>query len=116
LEVPVIDLTSHSEADRELKAKEIAAEEAQTPFDLDQGPLLSTKIVRLAPQNHLLLLTMHHIVSDAWSAGIFVQELGKLYAAFLKGEPSPLPEVGVQYGDYAAWLRDFLLGEVLVNL
>ena len=64
-------------------------EEARTPFDLSKGPLLRATILKLGTSEHVLLLTMHHIVSDAWSSGIFFRELGELYTAFLEGKPSP---------------------------
>src|SRR6266536_3814225 len=113
LDVPVTDLSSQPEAERESAAKDIAAKEARTPFDLSKGPLLRATILKLGQQDHVLLLTMHHIVSDAWSAAIFSQELCMLYTAFLEGKPSPLPELAIQYGDYAAWQRNFLKGKVL---
>ncbi|MBV9179769.1 MAG: hypothetical protein JO356_00535, partial [Acidobacteria bacterium] len=71
--------------------------------------------VRLDAEDHVLLLTMHHIVSDAWSAGIFFDELGTLYSAFLQGKPSPLPELVIQYADYAMWQRNWLTGTTLEN-
>ena len=83
------------------------------PFDLATGPLLRARLLRLADEDHVLLLTMHHIISDAWSAGIFLQELGVLYEAFCAGNPSPLPELAVQYSDYAVHERQWLQGEVL---
>ena len=83
------------------------------PFDLATGPLVRARLLRLADEDHVLLLTMHHIISDAWSAGIFLQELGVLYEAFCAGNPSPLPELTVQYADYAAQERQWLQGEVL---
>ncbi len=113
LDVPVTDLSSQPEAERESAAKDIAAKEARTPFDLSKGPLLRATILKLGQQDHVLLLTMHHIVSDAWSAAIFSQELCMLYTAFSEGKPSPLPELAIQYGDYAAWQRNFLKGKVL---
>jgi amino acid adenylation domain-containing protein len=113
LGVPVMDLSSKPHS--EVEAREIAAEEARTPFDLAKGPLLRAKILRLDARNHVLLLTLHHIVSDAWSAGIFMQELGEIYSAYLQGKPSPLPEITIQYADYAAWQRNFLQGKTLEN-
>ena len=113
LDVPVIDLTTQTQSQRELAATEVAAEESRTPFDLAKGPLLRAKILKLDRQDHVLLLTMHHIASDAWSAGVFFQELSTLYTAFCEGKPSPLPELAIQYADYAAWQRKFLQGKVL---
>ena len=115
LELPVIDLSGKPAANRETEAREVAAREARTPFDLQRGPLLRTTLVKLAEDDHVLLLTMHHIVSDAWSAAVFMQELGALYAAYSSGKPSPLPELALQYADYAVWQRAFLAGRVLEN-
>src|SRR6266700_5560518 len=113
LRVPVIDLSNKPQS--EFEAREIAAEEARTPFDLSKAPLLRAKILKLDAQNHVLLLTMHHIVSDAWSAGIFMQELGEIYSAYLQGKSSPLPELTVQYADYAAWQRTSLRDKAQEN-
>src|SRR5262249_45786375 len=77
------------------------------------GPLIRGRLIRLAQDEHILLITMHHIVSDGWSMGILVQELGALYNAFLRGEPDPLPELPVQYPDYAVWQRRWLTGQIL---
>ena len=115
LDVPLIDLTSRPQNTGEVEAQRIAAEEAQTPFDLSKGPLVRAKLLKLTDREHVLLLTMHHIVSDAWSAGVFFQELSALYSAFVESRPSPLPELTIQYADYAAWQRNFLQGPVLEN-
>jgi amino acid adenylation domain-containing protein len=109
LDLPVVDLSAADDAE----ARRIASEEAQTPFDLSKGPLLRAKLLRLAGEDHVLLVTMHHIVSDAWSAGVFLNELSMLYKAFSSGEASPLPELPVQYADFAAWQREWLQGEIL---
>lgn len=87
--------------------------EAQRPFDLQRGPLLRARLLRITPQEHVLLLTLHHIVSDGWSTGILVRELESLYGAFTAGEPSPLAELAIQYADYAIWQRDWLQGDTL---
>jgi acyl carrier protein len=115
LNVPEIDLSVRAESEREVRAKEIAAEEARNPFDLSKGPLLRATILKLDKQNHVLLLTSHHIVSDAWSSAVFLQELGALYSAYLEGKPSPLPELTLQYADYASWQKKYLQGAVLEN-
>ncbi len=109
MEMPVVDLNAGGEDE----ARRLAGEEAQTPFDLSTGPLLRAKLLRLAQDDHLLLVTMHHIVSDAWSAGVFLKELSVLYKAFSAGEASPLPELPIQYADFAAWQRNWLQGEIL---
>ena len=91
----------------------LAAEEAGTSFDLEAGPLLRGRLIRLADVEHALLITMHHIVSDGWSMGIFRNELSTLYGAFLRGEVDPLPELEIQYADYAVWQREWMDGEIL---
>jgi amino acid adenylation domain-containing protein len=88
-------------------------EEQRRPFLLTTGPLLRMTLLRLKKEKHLLLLSIHHIVWDRWSTGIFIQELSALYKAFSNGMPSPLPELLVQYADYAVWQQEWLSGEVL---
>jgi amino acid adenylation domain-containing protein len=105
------DLRGDPHADAEVER--LVAREADAPFDLERGPLVRTRLVRLADDDHLLLLTMHHVVSDAWSMGVFTRELVTLYTAFSQGEPDPLPALPVQYADYAAWQRHRVKGEVL---
>jgi len=83
------------------------------PFDLERGPLLRAHLLRLSGEEHVAVVVMHHIVSDGWSIGVLIRELGALYAAFSQGRPSPLPALAVQYADYAAWQRGWLQGEVL---
>jgi len=83
------------------------------PFDLARGPLLRVTLLRLNKTEHVLLLTIHHIISDGWSIGVFNRELAVLYEAFSAGKPSPLPELPIQYADYAAWQRQWLQGAVL---
>ncbi|WP_277961739.1 non-ribosomal peptide synthetase [Pseudomonas sp. RIT-To-2] len=91
----------------------IAAREAAEPFDLSQGPLVRGRLVRLADDDHVLLLTLHHIIADGWSAAVLTRELGALYQAFCQGAGDPLPALAVQYADYAAWQREWLSGPVL---
>ncbi|GHO70203.1 hypothetical protein KSC_090950 [Ktedonobacter sp. SOSP1-52] len=110
---PVIDLSGYDHQQREAAIEQLVEQEAEQPFDLRQGPLLRSWLLRLSPQEHILFLTMHHIVSDGWSMGILVQELTALYQAFRAGEPSPLPPLPIQYADYASWQRGWLQGEVL---
>ncbi|HEX8697002.1 MAG TPA: amino acid adenylation domain-containing protein, partial [Longimicrobium sp.] len=105
------DLAGH--ADRDAELGRLVAEEADAPFDLERGPLIRGRLVRLAEDDHVLLVTMHHVVSDAWSMGVLVDELGALYGAFRRGDPDPLPPLPVQYADYAAWQRRWVEGEVL---
>jgi amino acid adenylation domain-containing protein len=115
LEMPVIDLTRHSTGARQAEAHRLATEEARKPFDLAKGPLIRAQLIQLQAQEYLLLLSMHHIVSDGWSMGVLSQELGALYAAFAAGQPSPLPELPVQYADFAVWQRSWLEGGVLAS-
>jgi amino acid adenylation domain-containing protein len=113
LVLPVADLASLPGPAREAEAGRLAAAEGRTPFDLGRGPLFRARLLRLAPEEHLLLVTLHHIVSDGWSIGVLLRELSVLYRAFAAGEPSPLPELPIQYGDYAVWQREELAGEAL---
>ena len=87
----------------------------QRPFDLTRGPLLRCLLVRLDEPAHILLLTLHHIISDGWSIGVLVRELTTLYRAFSTGQPSPLPELPIQYADYALWQRHWLSGDTLAK-
>ena len=107
------DLCGAAEAAGELQR--LVAVEATASFDLERGPLIRGRLVRLAADEHVLLLTMHHIVSDGWSMGVLTRELGALYRAFAHGEADPLPPLAIQYGDYAVWQRRWLSGEVLAR-
>ncbi|HEV2844000.1 MAG TPA: amino acid adenylation domain-containing protein, partial [Thermoanaerobaculia bacterium] len=98
---------------REDEVRDLVAEDQRRPFDLAAGPLLRVSLLRLGEEEHVLLFSVHHIVSDGWSTGVLVREVGILYRAFAAGEPSPLPEPPVQYADYASWQRSWLQGEVL---
>ncbi|HYR07982.1 MAG TPA: amino acid adenylation domain-containing protein, partial [Longimicrobium sp.] len=111
--LPVEDLSGLSEADREAAVGQRAGEEARRAFDLSAGPLFRAALLRRGEEDHVLLLSMHHIVSDEWSMGVLFRELSALYAADREGGKSPLPELGVQYADYAVWQREQLAGEVL---
>src|SRR5579859_46278 len=111
IELPELDLTSIAEEkEREAEAVRLAREEAQQPFNLQQAPLLRGKLLRLDARNHVLLFTLHHIISDAWSAGVLAEEVSALYGAFSAGQPSPLPELPIQYADYSEWQRGWLEG------
>jgi hypothetical protein len=103
LELPVIDLRSLGPEEREARTRQLALEEAERPFDLSTGPVIRSVLLWLDREEYVLLLTKHHIVSDGWSLGVFVKELGALYEAFSKGCPSPLPELPIQYADFALW-------------
>nr|WP_318654561.1 non-ribosomal peptide synthetase [Pseudomonas sp. MWU13-2100] len=104
-------LAGQTEAEEELLS--IAAAEARERFDLVRGPLVRGRLVRMADDDHVLLVTLHHIISDGWSAGVLTRELGVLYEAFRQGAEDPLPALPVQYADYALWQRNWLSGDVL---
>jgi amino acid adenylation domain-containing protein len=97
------------------QVRRLAQEEAQRPFDLGRGPLLRARLLRLGAKEHVVLLTLHHIISDGWSMGVLVRELGVLYESYARGEVSPLAELEVQYADYAVWQREWLQGEALAG-
>ncbi|MCN9243772.1 amino acid adenylation domain-containing protein [Streptomyces sp. RY43-2] len=101
----VVDCTHLSGDDREREVQRLAREEVRRPFALERGPLLRVRVFRLGPEEHVLLLTMHHIVADLWSMAVAVRELVALYPALRAGSGSPLPELPLQYADYAAWQR-----------
>ncbi|MGB7921864.1 MAG: amino acid adenylation domain-containing protein, partial [Pyrinomonadaceae bacterium] len=113
LKLPLVDLSHLAVDEREAEARRLTMEEAQRPFDLSCGPLLRVSLLRLDEEDHELLVMMHHIVSDGWSLGLFIRETAALYEAFSQGQPSPLPELAIQYADYAAWQKDWLRGERL---
>ncbi|HKI01749.1 MAG TPA: amino acid adenylation domain-containing protein [Thermoanaerobaculia bacterium] len=111
--LPVIDLQGLPAQLREPEAWRVAKDDARRPFDLARGPLLRVMLLRLAPEDHMAPSTMHHIVGDGWSSAALFGEMGALYTAFVRGEPSPLPELPIQYADFAVWQRGWLQGEVL---
>jgi amino acid adenylation domain-containing protein/non-ribosomal peptide synthase protein (TIGR01720 family) len=113
LRIAHYDLSEQVGDDQADELRRRLSEQAQLPFRLDRWPLLRVAVYRLAAEEHVLLVVMHHIVSDGWSMQVLIQELGRLYTAFAKGEPSPLAELPIQYGDYAMWQREWLRGEVL---
>ena len=115
LHIPIAryDLASLPEEEREEAGRRIIEDEALRPFDLERGPLVRAHLIGLSDDDHLFLIVSHHIISDAWSAGVFFRELQALYEAFSNGAESPLPAVRIQYGDYAVHERQWLQGEVL---
>jgi alpha-ketoglutarate-dependent taurine dioxygenase len=113
MHLPIIALDELPASQKEREAKRLATQEAQRPFDLRRGPLLKVIVVRMSAGEHMLVVTMHHIVSDAWSTSVMVRELVELYERYSAGEESGMEELGIQYGDYAAWQRENLRGEVL---
>ncbi len=113
LPLPVIDLQRLPREEQTARVMRLAIEEAQCPLDLTQGPLMRASLLKLDGEEHILLLTVHHIAYDGWSTGVIIQELGAFYDAFSHGRPSLLPELPIQYADYAHWQRQWLQGEVL---
>ncbi|QLE53350.1 amino acid adenylation domain-containing protein (plasmid) [Nostoc sp. C057] len=111
--LPIIDLRQLPQAEREIQAQRLTTQEAQRPFNLSTDSLLQVKLLWLDETQYILLLTMHHIVSDGWSIGVLIQEIAALYTAFASNQPSPLPKLTIQYADFAYWQRQWLQGEVL---
>lgn len=113
LRLPLTDLSDRPRDKAEAEALRIANEDAHTPFDLEQGPLHRIFLMRLRADEHILVINMHHIVTDGWSMGVFTNELDQLYSAFLAGKPSPLSELPIQMADFAVWQKNSLVGETL---
>jgi amino acid adenylation domain-containing protein len=111
--IPFVDLQHLSGAAQSSRLQELAIEESQQPFDLGVAPLLRVTLVRLGLESHVLLVTMHHIISDGWSMGIFVDELSALYRAICTETPAKLPGLPIQFADFAQWQRQWLTGDVL---
>jgi amino acid adenylation domain-containing protein len=113
LSLPVEDYQNLPEVERESEVRRLMTQEARQPFDLTQAPLLRAKVLRLTQQEHIFILTLHHIIADEWSVEVFVREMAVLYKAFLAGSSSPLSELPIQYKDFTYWQRQWLQGEVL---
>lgn len=111
--LPVVDIKELPSDQQQAEVRQLAYKEAQQLFDLNSDLLLRVKLLRLSKEEHIVLLTMHHIVSDAWSIGVLVGELATLYQAFCNDLTSPLPDLPIQYPDFAAWQRQWLQGEIL---
>ena len=116
IKLELTDLSSLNEAEREVAVRKAAMTDKDEPFDLATGPMLRVKLLRLSEQDHAVLLTMHHIVSDGWSLGVLTKEVATLYAAYSRGAESSLPELAIQYADFAVWQRRWLQGEELERL
>ncbi|MDZ8079259.1 MAG: amino acid adenylation domain-containing protein [Nostoc sp. DcaGUA01] len=114
-DLPIINLEHLSNQNWESEVKQLVAKEATKPFNLAKGLLVRATLLRLNEQEHVLLVTMHHIITDGWSCGVFLRELSTLYAAFSTNQPSPLPELPIQYADFAIWQRDRIQGEFLAT-
>ncbi len=113
LSLPVVTLSELPEAEREAETQRLSIGEFRRPFDLACGPLLRVTLIQLGGPEHIMLLAMHHIVSDGWSMGVLVREVTELYKAFSAARPSPLRELPIQYADFAVWQRQWLTGERL---
>ena len=105
LELPVVDLRDRPTSDREAELQVLSAMEGQRSFDLAHGPLLRAMLVQLEDDDYVLLLNMHHIVSDGWSISVLIGEVAALYTSFVTGEPAALPALPIQYADYSVWQR-----------
>ncbi|BBD64375.1 amino acid adenylation domain-containing protein [Nostoc commune NIES-4072] len=118
LDIPlqIVDLQNLPDTEQKIEVERLRLADYQKPFDLTQPPLLRLTLLRLKTKEYILLVTMHHIISDAWSEGVFIRELSALYEAFSSGKPSPLTEMNIQYADFATWQRSWLQGEVLDTL
>jgi amino acid adenylation domain-containing protein len=115
VELPLMDLVSIPESDRMREATCLAVENCNAPFDLTNGPIVRTKLLRLRENDHLLLLALHHIAIDGWSRSVFLRELTTLYEAYVSGQPSPLSPLSIQYADFAAWQEEWVKEEQLVR-
>ncbi|MEM7552754.1 MAG: amino acid adenylation domain-containing protein, partial [Cyanobacteria bacterium P01_A01_bin.84] len=113
ININLVDLQQLEIKEQETLVIEKAQHEATTPFDLENAPLIRCSLLQLSTSEYVLLLTMHHIVSDGWSMGVLIKEISSLYQAFTQGKPSPLAQLPIQYADFAVWQRQYLSGEVL---
>ncbi|MGB7600370.1 MAG: amino acid adenylation domain-containing protein [Candidatus Sulfotelmatobacter sp.] len=113
VEIPVVDLAGIPPQERESEALRIASEEGKKPFDLSEGPLLRPLLLRLDQETHFLVLIIHHIITDGWSIALLFREVTKCYAALTKNETPALPELTLQYAEYAQWQREYMSGDLL---
>ncbi|MBB4367216.1 amino acid adenylation domain-containing protein, partial [Bradyrhizobium sp. CIR18] len=111
--LPIVEHDLRERSDAQAALLDLRHEEGRTPFDLARGPLIRGRLVRMSDEEHVFLLTQHHIVSDGWSMGVLLRELSQFYRAFEAGQDDPLPPLAIQYPDYAAWQRQWLSGERL---
>ncbi len=116
LSLPIINLQELPELESEAEVQKLLTQEASHNFNLTEGPLLRCTLLQLSEKEHVVMFTMHHIISDGWSMGVLVQEIAALYEAFSQNQASPLPELSIQYADFAVWQRQWLQGEILENL
>jgi len=115
VQVPILSLAELPESEREREALRIASEEGKRPFDLTRGPLLRTVLLQVSRDQYILVLAMHHIITDGWSISILFRELAHCYEAYASGREPELPELPIQYVEYAQWQREYIAGEVLAK-
>src|SRR5216684_5690091 len=115
VQVPILNLADLPESEREPEALRIASEEGKKPFDLTRGPLLRTALLQLSRDQYILVLAIHHIITDGWSISILFRELAHCYEAYASGREPELPELPIQYVEYAQWQREYITGEVLAK-
>src|SRR6202795_1577695 len=115
VQVPILSLADLPESEREREALRIASEEGKRPFDLTRGPLLRTVLLQVSRDQYILVLAMHHIITDGWSISILFRELAHCYEAYASGREPQLPELPIQYVEYAQWQREYIAGEVLAK-
>ncbi|MCC5600912.1 type I polyketide synthase [Nostoc favosum] len=116
LPLSVVDLRSLSQPEQQIAVQQLSQQEAQESFDIVQGPLVRTTLLKLLENQHILLITVHHLITDGTSMVIFFQELAAVYQAFSQGQPLPLPELPMQYADFIVWQRQWLQKDVLTKL
>ena len=116
LGLTLLDLSGCPDSKREAELQRLMKEITERPFDLSHDLMLRSRLLKLSPTEHVLLLVKHHIASDGWSGGILWRELATLYEAFSTGRSNPLPDLPIQYADYAIWQRERLQGEILETL
>jgi len=114
-QVKTFDLRDKPQDQRQRESQQLIANESQSSFDLATGPLFRAVLIQLADDQHVLTLTMHHIISDGWSVGVLTRELAQLYTAFSSGQVSPLPELRIQYADYACWQQQWFQGDAMAS-
>src|SRR5260370_32318144 len=113
VDIPVLDLGGIPEDSREPEALRIASEEGKKPFDLTKGPLFRAVLLHLGPNQYLLVLVMHHIITDGWSIAVLFREITRCYEAITNGQEAKLPELPLQYPEHAQWQREYMTGDVL---
>lgn len=115
LTIPIDDVSALPDAEREMELVRRAEIERATPFDLTVGPLIRVRFIKLAEKDYCIFLAFHHIIFDGWSSGVFFRELKELYSAAIQGQTVTLPELEIQYADFAAWQKEWLQGEALAQ-